>query len=381
MQEILLDFTQILCYIISNNIAWREFMSKKVTSTDVARLAGVSQTTVSFVLSGKESASISAETKARVLKAAAELGYKHPQRQKRKTPLTLGLMVPTLSNLYYPFLLQKMELEARARGIHVIIMDVQRSAESEAFYFDFIRRGIVDGIIVLFTPQTKIPPENPVLVISEYEEGLLTDTISLNSYRAGYILAEHLVQQGHRDFAYISTPLQNTTNARKYRLDGVRDCLRDAGIASPITVLMGTGESEHLDSSYEYDCGYALTNKLLSSGCTATAIIAVNDTTAAGCLAALRQAGKRVPEDIAVAGFDNLLLGRILQPELTSVDQMAGHAGCLALDILLRRLQDPDAGELAVQMQYQPHLIVRQSTMYSRSAIKTTSETGGLHKP
>ena len=353
-------------YNISNNFQGGVIIKKRITSTDVARLSGVSQTTVSFVLTGREGSSISPETRARVLKAAADLGYKYPQRQKKKAALTLGLMVPTLSNMYYPFLLQKMELEARSRGIHVIIMDVQRDVKTEAFYFDFIKRGIVDGIIVLFTPQTKIPAEYPVLVVSEYQEGVMTDTISLNSQRAGYILAEHLIRQGHRKLAYISTPFQNTTNARKYRLEGLRACLREAGIPEEITVLTETGEQEHLDSSYEYDCGYSLTNQLLASGSTATAIVAVNDATAAGCLAALRQAGKRVPEDIAVAGFDNLLLGKIVQPELTTVDQMAGHAGCLALDVLVRRLQNTDSDELTVKMEYQPHVIVRASTLYDR---------------
>lgn len=337
-------------------------MGKKITSTDVARKAGVSQTTVSFVLSGKDMSSISSETKERVLRTAEELGYKLPARQKKKTSLTLGLMVPTLSNMYYPFLLQKMELEAHARRIHVIIMDVHRDPEKEEFYFDFIDRGIVDGIIVLYTPKTKIPKEKPVLVIGEYQEGVLSDTISLNSYRAGFILAKHLIEEGHRNFAYISTPLQNTTNARKYRLDGIRNCLRAEGIEKEIIVLTGAAESENIDSSYEYDCGFSLTNKLLESDSAATAIIAVNDTTAVGCLAALHKAGKRVPEDFAVAGFDNLLLCQMVTPELTSVDQMANHAGCLALDILVHRLTGTSQGDLAVQMQYQPHLIVRQST-------------------
>ena len=336
-------------------------MSKKITSTDVARLAGVSQTTVSFVLSGKDDKSISPETKARVIEAAQELGYQARAR-KRKKSLTLGLMVPTLSNLYYPFLLQKVELEAHARGIQVVIMDVHRDPEREAFYFDFIDRGIVDGIIVLFTPQTKVPKEKPVIVIGEYQEGVLSDTISLNSYRAGYMLAEHLIAQGHRNFAYISTPLQNTTNARQYRLDGICDCLRKNGIENGITVLTGTQESENSDSSYEYDCGFSLTNKLLEESSDVTAIIAVNDTTAVGCLAALRRAEQRVPDDFAVAGFDNLLLCQMVEPELTSVDQMASHAACLALDILVHRLTGAEQGELTVQMQYQPHLIVRDST-------------------
>ena len=160
-------------------------MSKKVTSTDVARLAGVSQTTVSFVLSDREARSISKETRERVLNAAAKLGYEPTKRKKKKTDLTLGLMIPTLSNLYYPFLLQRIELEAKKRGVRVVIMNVGRDPGMETFYFDFIRRGIVDGIIVMFTPKTKIPKEQPVVVVSEYQEGLLTDTISLNSYRAG----------------------------------------------------------------------------------------------------------------------------------------------------------------------------------------------------
>ena len=346
-------------------------MSKKVTSTDVARLAGVSQTTVSFVLSGRESASISSETRARVLSAASELGYEPSRRRQRKTALTLGLMVPTLSNLYYPSLLRKIELEARRRGVNVIIMDVQRDSDREAFYFDFIKRGIVDGIIVMFTPRTEIPKEQPVVVVSEYQEGLLTDVISLNSYRAGYILAEHLVGQGHKEIAYISTPFQNTTGARKLRLDGIRALMRAAGLENGISVLIGNCENENIDSSYEYECGFSLTNELIASGSSATAIIAVNDTTAAGCLAALRQAGKRVPEDYAVAGFDNLLISRMVEPELTSVDQMAGHAGCLALDILIRRLSDSDTGDLTVQMQYRPHLIVRGSTVFNPNEEKS----------
>ncbi len=291
-----------------------------------------------------------------------ELGYEVRARKKKKDSITLGLMVPTLSNLYYPFLLQKIELEAHSRGIHVIIMDVHRDPAREEFYFDFINRGIVDGIIVLFTPQTKVPKEKPVLVVSEYQDGLLSDTISLNSYQAGFILAKHLIEEGHRNFAYISTPFQNTTNARKYRLDGIRDCLKGEGIEDGITVLTGTSEAENIDSSYEYDCGFSLTTKLLSSGSDATAIIAVNDTTASGCLAALRQAKKRVPEDFAVAGFDNLLLCQMVEPELTSVDQMASHAGCLALDMLVHRLTGAEPDNLTVQMQYQPHLIVRNST-------------------
>ena len=189
----------------------------KVTSKDVAQLAGVSQTTVSFVLNKRSGVSISPETTEKVLRAAKALGYAIPRREHKKQPITLGLMVPTLSNMYYPFLLQHIEIEAKARGIHVIILNILRDSKNEASYFEYLRNGTVDGILALFMPQTDIPKELPVVIVSENQPGTLTDTLSLNSYQAGYMLADHLLKLGRRDIAYISSPLSNITSARKYR--------------------------------------------------------------------------------------------------------------------------------------------------------------------
>ena len=332
----------------------------KVTSKDVAQLAGVSQTTVSFVLNKRSSASISPETTEKVLRAAKALGYAIPRREHKKHPITLGLMVPTLSNMYYPFLLQHIEIEAKARGIHVIILNILRDSKNEAAYFEYLRNGTVDGILALFMPQTDIPKELPVVIVSENQPGTLTDTLSLNSYQAGYMLADHLLKLGHRDIAYISSPLSNITSARKYRLEGIHACFSEVGLEHRIQVLAETAEQEIHDTAYEYDCGYSLTKRLLAQHTSATAIVAVNDTTAAGCISALQEAGLRIPQDMAVAGFDNLLIAKILQ--LTSVDQMASHACRVALDMLIEKITRPHASVLPIKMEYMPQLIVRAST-------------------
>ena len=175
-------------------------------------------------------------------------------------------------------------------------------------------------------------------------------------------MADHLLSLGHKDIAYISSPFSNITSARKYRLEGIHACLSEVGLNDRITVLTETAEHEINDTAYEYNCGYELTRELLRRNSKATAIIAVNDTTAAGCMLALQEAGVRIPHDMAVAGFDNLLIAKMLQPQLTSVDQMASHACRVALDMLLEKISNPNLDSLPVKMEYQPHLIVRGST-------------------
>ena len=132
------------------------------------------------------------------------------------------------------------------------------------------------------------------------------------------------------------------------------------GLEHRIQVLTETAEQEIHDTAYEYDCGYSLTKRLLAQHTSATAIVAVNDTTAAGCISALQEAGLRIPQDMAVAGFDNLLIAKILQ--LTSVDQMASHACRVALDMLIEKITRPHASVLPIKMEYMPQLIVRAST-------------------
>ena len=122
------------------------------------------------------------------------------------------------------------------------------------------------------------------------------------------------------------------------------------GLEHRIQVLTETAEQEIHDTAYEYDCGYSLTKRLLAQHTSATAIVAVGtDTTAAGCISALQEAGLRIPQDMAVAGFDNLLIARKIS-QLTSVDQMASHACRVALDMLIEKITRPHASVLPIKM-------------------------------
>lgn len=262
----------------------------KVTTHDIARAAGVSQSTVSIVLNNNTKVSISPETRALVLKTAESMGYQFKKRAKsiEKVPV-VGLLVPTLSNLYYPFLVQNVEIYAQSLGLTVVMQNTMRSESGEIQSYNYLRSIGAQGVLSLFTPKIPIPEDMPTVIVGEKMPGVDVDTVSLNSYTAGQMATEHLLSLGHKDIAYISTPFTNMTEARRKRLDGISSCMEAAGLGEHLCVLVSDNENEGLESTYEYDCGARMTEELLEKHPQCTAIIAVNDMMAMGCISVLNQ--------------------------------------------------------------------------------------------
>ncbi|MDW7658786.1 MAG: LacI family DNA-binding transcriptional regulator, partial [Bacillota bacterium] len=150
---------------------------KKVTTKDIATAAGVSQSTVSFVLNDKKIMSISQETRDKVMKAADQLGYVRKKSSALQTrQLLVGLMIPTLSNLYYPFLTQNVQMYARSKGISIIIMNTMRDTDYERFLVHYLERFPIDGILCAFTPQSALPVKVPIVIVSEKQGNIPIDT-------------------------------------------------------------------------------------------------------------------------------------------------------------------------------------------------------------
>lgn len=336
----------------------------KVTTHDIAQVAGVSQSTVSIVLNNNTKISISPETRALVLKTAESMGYQFKKRAKsiEKVPV-VGLLVPTLSNLYYPFLVQNVEIYAQSLGLTVVMQNTMRSESGEIQSYNYLRSIGAQGVLSVFTPKIPIPEDMPTVIVGEKMPGVDVDTVSLNSYTAGQMATEHLLSLGHKEIAYISTPFTNMTEARRKRLDGIFSCMEAAGLGEHLRVLVSDNENEGLESTYEYDCGARMTEELLEKYPQCTAIIAVNDMTAMGCISVLNQRGIRIPEDMAICGFDNLYLDCMMQPQLTSVDQMAFHGCKVGLSILQEKMKSFFMEEPPVYMEYKPRLHVRGTTV------------------
>lgn len=345
---------------------------KRPTSNDVAKLAGVSQATVSLILNGNEKITFSQDTKDRVIAAAEELGYKLPARKKRDRNSTRMILVftPTLTNHYYSELVQYVEEYSEQLGYHVIVCNTFRKPELEKYYLDTLVTGSVAGIIYSFLPSfpaliDQIATTVPAVVIGEKQEELGLCSISLNNISAGAMLAEHLYQLGHRKIAFFSTPLNRFTMARSQRLEGVRRQMEAHGIADGLEVIVTERQEEdtgHLNGMpYEYTMGRQLTARYLSGKHRATALIGVNDMTALGIMAELQHQGYHVPRDFSVCGFDNIFSAGLTTPALTTIEHHLKARCEAATDMLIER-ESPANMPMVNKIEYTPQLMIRGST-------------------
>ncbi len=190
---------------------------KKVTSTDVARAAGVSQSTVSMILNKKYNVSFSKEVVERVEKTAKDLGYqapKHKVKRGSKKDKMLVVFCPNLTNPYYVMLLQGIESRATEQGYGLFICNTQRNLEMEERYLKMMPQLRPYGIIYTCNPSgcfmdivESLAQKIPIAVINNQNEKLDVDAVELDNSKLGRIMAKHLLELGHRDVAYIAPPL------------------------------------------------------------------------------------------------------------------------------------------------------------------------------
>lgn len=348
---------------------------KKATSQDVAKLAGVSQATVSLILNNSEKITFSNETKERVFAAAQELNYQLPPRKSRREKSgtrTLLVLTPTLTNQYYSELIQSVEDYANTLDYRVIVCNTFRKPDLEKYYLDMFIGSHVDGVLYTFLPSfprliEQISANVPTVIIGEKQTELAICSIELSNVSAGAMLAEHLYQLGHRRFTFVSTSFNQLSLAREQRLDGIRKQLESHGVADGLEVRVADGLGE-VDSQasglpYEYIVGRQLTAELIRGRCASTALIGVNDMTALGILNELAAQGLRVPRDISVCGFDNIFSSSITAPGLTTIDHHLRARCQAAVDMIIShsgpaRIPAP----FVHKIEYTPQLIARGST-------------------
>lgn len=286
------------------------------TSKDVARLAGVSRTTVSMILNNTPEARISESTRERVLQAVAQLKYSpnHVARGlKTSRTHTLALVIPSITNPFYAHVAQGVEDIAHAHGYTVFLCNAYRDSDREEKYVRALLQRQVDGVILVGAPSglrvaEELVAEGVVVVTLDREvihpeiERVLVD-----HFRGGWIAADLLHRLGHREVAFISGPIHNT--ARRDRLDGFRAAFTEHGLSFPFEhLLTGPAEASARQDDYELRNGYRLAKEVLVRMPEITAIACVNDMSAIGVLQALHEAGQRVPADVSVIGYDDIPL-------------------------------------------------------------------------
>lgn len=328
------------------------------TSADVARVTGVSRATISLVLNGGASkVRISEETRAKVLAAAAEIGYRpnHAARSLRqRRTRSIAIVLPSIANPYFSEVVLGAQAEARAAGYTVAVIVSDRTPEGLAP----LEGSTFDGIIVAGRENVASPVIRQlsshgvaVVVLQQHSPDPAIRSVRVDLAGGGYLATRHLLQLGHRRVAHITEPLP-ASRAEPDRVDGYRRALDEAGIAfDPALVIIARNTMAG---------GEAAVDALLAlPGDRPTAIFAYNDMMAVGALAGLRRHGLAVPGDVALVGFDGVAVGAFVAPTLTTIDHPRDDLGRMAVQTVIGAIerQTPPTVETLLPVT----LVVRES--------------------
>jgi LacI family transcriptional regulator len=327
------------------------------TIYDVARIAGVAPITVSRVINN--SGYVSPETRARVEKTIAELGYvpnRLAQGLRSKQTHTLGLVITDITNPFWTTVARGVEDATHAAGFNVILCNTDESEDKQDKYVRVLLQKQVDGFIIVPARSSDdavslIQKANVPLVVMDRKVGILVDTVRCDSVDGAYKLVKHLIDLGHKRISVLSGSASVSTAVD--RVQGYRKALKESGL--PVD------ESLILSREFTQAAGYAMMEQIISQEPRPTAIFAVNNFIAIGAFKALTDMNLRVPDDMSMVAFDDLPPALVMEPFLTVAAQPAYDMGHRATTLLLDRL----SGELPEELQnivLPTELIVRAST-------------------
>ncbi|KGT87359.1 ribose operon transcriptional repressor RbsR [Enterobacter cancerogenus] len=324
---------------------------------DVARLAGVSTSTVSHVINNNRF--VSEQVREKVEQAIRELNYA-PSALARSLKInqtrTIGMLLTASSNPFYSEVVRGVENSCYERGYSLILCNTEGDEERMNRSLETLMQKRVDGLLMMCT-ETHLPsaeilnryPSVPMVMMDWAPFEGRGDIIQDNALLGGELATQHLIDRGYTRIACIAGP-QDKTPAR-LRLEGFHKAMASSGLpVLPCYVV---------DGDFEFQGGFNAMNQLLTLELLPEAVFTSNDAMAVGVYHALFQAGLRVPQDIAVMGYDNIELARYLTPPLSTIHQPKDELGELAIDTLIHRMSDPDASQQTLVLT--PELVERGS--------------------
>lgn len=302
---------------------------------DVALHAGVSVTTVSHVVNGTRF--VSEVARQRVEAAVRELGYVPSavaRSLKHNTTRTFGMVIPNNSNPYFAEIIQGVEARCFAAGYNVILCNSNDDPERQAAYLRVLAEKRIDGLIFVVTGSDAVVRatlgsiNTPLVLLDREVSGISSDLVEVNHVLGSQMATQHLLELGHPRVACISGPPGLSPSSQ--RRAGWKDALDKAGVERK--------ESDLARGDFTARGGYLAMQTLLKRRPRPTAVFACNDLMAFGALAAAREAGIAVPQQLSIVGFDDIELAAFSAPPLTTVAQPKLEIGTLAAELLLERV-------------------------------------------
>ena len=335
--------------------------TQKITIKDVAREAGVSISTVSNALNGVDV--LRPETKQHILEVAKRLNYVpnlNGRNLKSQYTNVIGLFVTSMRGEYYNILADAIYQRCKKYGYE---LNIFVSEKSETMMANILGRRI-DGAVILNQHigerETALITETqtPVIFIDRELAGERIASVVFDSYHEGELVAEYLVQLGHRTFAYMDGPDDNYDNIQ--RLKGFQDWLRSKGIILKEDYIIG--------GKFDQETAYQSMKQFVDSGRPLPdAVFAANDVSAIGTIEALGDAGIGVPEQVSVVGCDDIEIAHLVTPSITTVRTSFEKQGTLAADHLIALIRGEEKGSIDV---LQGRIIPRESACEKKHTKK-----------
>ena len=330
---------------------------------DIARHMGISTSTVSRALSGKQN--VDPTLAAKIVEAAESLGY--PLERYRALTIKsrlLGVVVPNIASPFFAHLIEDIERAAAVHKFNVLLCNSDYSQDTERACLEILAEKQVAGILIAPVatgsdlPQLIVERRIPVVQVDRHADAFNCDLVQSDGYHGAYEAVQFLVQQGYQRIAVISGPRTHSTGSD--RLSGYLAALRDANFEATSAFIEVVGFLEQ--------DGYIATLRLLALNPRPEVIFVSNVDMTIGAIQAIHECCLRVPNDVGIIGFDEFPFARILAPPLTTVEQPIEMLAFTAVDLLVRRISNRVSSD-PVRVRLAPKLNVRGSTKLRTATV------------
>lgn len=329
------------------------------TMKDIAKLAGVSTSTVSHVIN--KSRYVSEEISLRVNSAAQQLNYR-PSALARSLKVnrtkTIGMLVTTSTNPFFGEVVKGVERSCYHQGYNLILCNTEGDHERMRESINTLLQKRVDGLILMCSSLEgerievfEQYPDIPVVVMDWGPMLFTSDKIQDNSLRGGYLAAKYLIETGHRQIGCITGPL--VKHQAQMRYEGYKRALNESGL--------GFNANWIIEADFECEGGFEAFNQMLAKGPLPSAIFVCNDMMAMGVINAANAKGIRIPEDLSIIGYDDIHIAKFMSPSLTTIHQPKYRLGKAAVEALLNRLEKGATDPQVVQLE--PTLVERDTVL------------------
>jgi len=339
---------------------------KEITIYDLAKRLDISATTVSRGL--QDHPAINEKTKKRIFDLAAELGYrsnKFASNLRTQKTNTIGIIVPRLNSLFMSAVISGIEKVVNNAGYNLIISQSLEQEKKEKANTTTMFNSRVDGLIVALALDTEdlshfdtfIKKNIPIIFFDRVAEDIVATKVLIDNFTAGYTATAHLIEQGCREILHLTG--STIRNVYRDRFEGYKKALADQGLLFNPELFI----SNDLSEQAVHD---ALVNDVLKRNKLPDGLFVTNDSSAAFALTILKEAGLRVPEDIAIVGFNNDLISRVTQPAITTINYPGHEMGENIARILINHLDGEGDLSFTSTVMLNTELIVRGSSLKQR---------------